>query len=156
MCLSLQPGGTVLAEQTHMKFSSQPTLLIVSSDTVRARAMQDCLHAAGYKIILANRGDEGAQMVSHTKAQLIILDWNLYDLSPLAVIRAIRADARYQKLPIILTAKAFSAEHKILALETGADLCMEGIIHPNELVARIHSMLRRVSFCEQLLAGSPL
>ena len=64
-------------------------------------------------------------------------------LDGLEVCRALRADPRRRRCPIImLTARAEESD-RIVGLELGADDYITKPFSPNELVARVRALLRR-------------
>jgi two-component system, OmpR family, response regulator len=75
--------------------------------------------------------------------QLVLIDWYLPDLNLLAFIRSIRSQHGFSRLPIILIGRNISCENKILSLEAGVDYCLDGIVYPKELLARMRALLRR-------------
>lgn len=121
-----------------------PLILFVSANQSQASLFRIHLKQAGYDVFQIARGENILATLKHANPQLAIVDWDLPDMSALAVTRAVRMVPGYARLPIILSGRAISSENKILALEAGADLCLDGIVTPNELVARVRAMLRRV------------
>lgn len=75
----------------------------------------------------------------------VVLDLMLPGMDGLEVCRALRADPSTAHLPIImLTARAEETD-RIVGLEIGADDYLAKPFSPNELVARLRALLRRVS-----------
>ena len=128
-----------------MKFASQPIILLISGDRAQSKQLHSCLESAGYEVRLVNQGEMVLSMLKMVNPQLAIFDWNLPDLNALALTRAIRANQRFAKLPIILLGRDIGSENKILSLEAGVDLCVEGLIAPKEFLARVRALLRRVN-----------
>lgn len=78
-----------------------------------------------------------------TRPDLIILDLMLPDADGLELCRALKNDARYRPIPIImLTAKGRETD-KVTGLELGADDYVTKPFSPRELVARVRAVLRR-------------
>lgn len=119
-------------------------VLIVDGDRHHAQILSEFLEAAGYLVFAAGRGEDTIPMLLQTQPQLVILNWNLADMSALTVTRAIHRDPRFATLPIVLLGREIGGENKVLSLEAGADLCLDGIVPPNELAARLRALLRRV------------
>lgn len=129
---------------------SSPVVLIVSANRSQFMPLSIHLKQAGYETLHVAQGESILKMLAQVNPRLLLVDWDLPDLSALAVIRAIRADHRFSGLPVILTGREISAENKILALEAGADLCLEAIVSPREFVARVQALMRRANgaaFC---------
>jgi DNA-binding response OmpR family regulator len=121
------------------------TIMIVSADGNQSRVMVDCLKNAGYGAQIASQGKSALEMIRSDRPLLIILDWRLPDLSGLAILRTIRAEAQTAKLPIILMSREMKEEDILIGLEAGADICLAETFHPKVFVARVRSLLRRVA-----------
>lgn len=77
------------------------------------------------------------------RPDLIILDLMLPDADGFALCRALKDDARYRSIPVImLTAKGREAD-KVAGLDLGADDYVTKPFSPRELVARVRAALRR-------------
>lgn len=117
--------------------------ILIVDDEPKILAIVDAyLVASCYDVIQANNGFDALQMAIEEAPDLIVLDLMLPDLSGLEVCRRLR---QHSNVPIImLTAK--SAEEDILTgLSIGADDYLVKPFSPKELVARITTVLRRVS-----------
>lgn len=90
----------------------------------------------------ANAGSFMASL-RHTLPDLIILDLMLPDEDGFDVCRELKADPRFESIPIImLTARVHEAD-KVSGLELGADDYITKPFSPRELVARVKAVLRR-------------
>lgn len=74
------------------------------------------------------------------KYDLVLLDLGLPGIDGLEVCKEFREKS---KIPIIISSARSSVEDKVLGLEIGADDYLPKPYHPNELHARIISLLRR-------------
>lgn len=119
------------------------TILLISADPYHARLIQNCLAEAGYRVLTSESGERALEIIRIKKPGLVVLDWKLPDLSGLAIIRIIRADERMPKLPIILVGGQMRDEDRLIALETGADLCLAETFQPKVFIARARALLRR-------------
>ena len=93
----------------------------------------------------------GTDALSHAREHpidLLILDLMLPGLSGLEVCRALRADHKTAAIPIIMvTAKADEGD-RISGLELGADDYVSKPFSPNELMARVRALFRRMQRTE--------
>lgn len=128
-----------------MSYVSQPMILIVSGDRAQSKRLHSYLEIAGYRVREAEQGEAVMRILSMVNPNLALLDWNLPDLNALAITRAIRTNQRFAKLPIIMMGREIGSENKILSLEAGVDLCIEGMVSPKEFMARVRALLRRVN-----------
>ncbi len=97
-----------------------------------------------YNITLKNYPSPmlGLNALEREKYQLIILDLTLPNMDGMEVCKIIRA--KY-KTPIIISSARKDITDKVLGLESGADDYLPKPYDPRELVARIHSVLRRLT-----------
>ena len=91
----------------------------------------------------AQRGSSALDLIQAEKPDMIILDSVLPDFSSLAIIRALRSEERYDRVPVVLMGPNLSEEDVLIGLEVGADLCLFEAFHPLVFVARLRSLLRR-------------
>lgn len=90
----------------------------------------------------------GSDLLSHLKTaspDLIILDLMLPDIDGLEICRMLKRDEKTAFIPIImLTAKGTETD-KVVGLELGADDYIVKPFSPRELIARVKTVLRRIS-----------
>lgn len=97
---------------------------------------------------LVTTGTDALAYAKERPIDLLILDLMLPGLSGLEVCRALRGDPKTAAIPIIMvTAKAEESD-RISGLELGADDYVSKPFSPNELVARIRALFRRMHRAE--------
>lgn len=79
---------------------SQETILIVDDNKEIVSALSDVLRAKGYAILGAYNGRQGLRLAVKRKPNLILLDWNLPQLSGYQVLQALRE--RGSETPVVL------------------------------------------------------
>jgi adenylate cyclase len=100
------------------------------------------LEAAGYEIISAYDGQEGFEKAKRDKPDLIILDLMLPKMDGYKVCALLKADTRYNKIPIIMfTARAEESDEK-LEFEVGADAYITKPFEAEILLGKIKEILR--------------
>jgi DNA-binding response OmpR family regulator len=85
---------------------------------------------------------------------MVILDLMLPGLNGLEVCRALRGDATTASIPIIMVTARTEERDRIAGLELGADDYIAKPFSPNELVARIRALVRRISRAPSAVSGS--
>jgi DNA-binding response OmpR family regulator len=118
-------------------------ILLISADHALSKSLSSCLTQAGYQVIVTSRGAGSIQMIHHEKPALIILDVELPDYNSLAIVRSLRSDHSYPRIPLILMGVNMREEDALLGWEAGADLCLLENFHPQVFIARVRSLLRR-------------
>ena len=127
-----------------MNDAEQETILIIHPDRAASLSIQCALENAGFRIVEAARGEHILDLLGEVNPCLVLLDWDQAGQSALGLVYEIRKSAYFSNIPLILTARELSCDELVLALEAGTDLCLEGSPAPNELVARVRALLRRV------------
>ena len=129
-------------------------LLVVEDDTSLARILCDNLSFAGFEVEWVRDGDAAVRSVRTTPPDLVILDVMLPGRDGFEMCGVLRQRGR---TPIVmLTARGQKAD-KVRGLQLGADDYVTKPFHLEELVARIHAVLRRSRpAVERLVLGDVL
>lgn len=118
----------------------ETTIVVVDDDRQIAQAIARLLQLEGYRVVQAHDGVAAVEIALQQKIQLIILDIMMPKLDGLSALMKIR-DQR--NIPIILLSAKSEDSDKIIGLSLGADDYVTKPFHPQELVARVKSQLRR-------------
>ncbi len=115
-------------------------ILVVEDDADSASVLEAYLRRDGFKVALAEDGERGVEMHIQWKPDLVLLDVMLPKLSGTDVLSAIR---RSSDTPVIMLTAVGDEPDKVGALRYGADDYVVKPCSPNEVVARVHAVLRR-------------
>jgi len=118
-----------------------PKILIIEDEIEMANSLKDNFKFEGYKVAIANDGEQGLKSVYSFSPDLIILDIMLPSKSGYDVCRELRADGI--KTPIIVLSARGQEIDKVLGLELGADDYLTKPFSVRELLARVNAVLRR-------------
>jgi len=99
------------------------------------------LKSEGFNVYTTDLGEEGIDLSKVYDYDIILLDLNLPDMSGFEVLRSLRA-SKVQTPTLILSGHS-GVEDKIKGFGFGADDYMTKPFHKDELVARIHAIVRR-------------
>ena len=116
------------------------TILIIDDDEKLNRLLTDFLGEFGFKILTATHPEVGLKKLNQKSPDLVILDVMLPGMDGFEVCRTIR---QHSLVPIIMLTARGELMDKVVGLELGADDYLPKPFEPRELVARIHSVLRR-------------
>ncbi len=119
-------------------------ILVVEDDRDIAELIGRYLEKAGYTVELLASGRDALAALVARPPDVLVLDLMLPGVDGLEICRATRAQEKTANIPIImLTARAEESD-RIAGLELGADDYLGKPFSPNELVARVRALLRRV------------
>jgi DNA-binding response OmpR family regulator len=116
-------------------------ILIIEDDASIAAGLRMNLRHEGFETSLAQDGEAGLRLALDESPDLVILDIMIPAMNGFEVLRELRRRGSTAGV-IMLTAKGLE-EDKVLGLELGADDYVQKPFGLNELIARIHAVLRR-------------
>jgi two-component system, OmpR family, KDP operon response regulator KdpE len=114
-------------------------IVLIEDDPAIRLFLRTGLGAHGFKVFEADRGRQGIIEAGVRKPDLIILDLGLPDMDGVDVIKTIR---EWSAMPIIILSARSSEQHKIDALDAGADDYLTKPFGLGELLARIRVAMR--------------
>jgi len=126
-------------------------VLLIEDDRTTARSIELMLTSESFNLFTTDRGEEGVDLGKLYDYDIILLDLNLPDMSGFQVLRTLRVSK--VRTPVLILSGLASIENKVAALGFGADDFMPKPFHKDELVARIHAIVRRSSGHAQSLVN---
>lgn len=122
----------------------KPFIMIAEDEASVSELLRYNLDANGYETAIAKDGDEAMLLIDERAPDLILLDWMLPKISGIEICRRVRAKRETANLPIIMLTARSEEGDRIRGLETGADDYVTKPFSPNELIARVAAVLRRI------------
>jgi two-component system cell cycle response regulator CtrA len=116
-------------------------VLLIEDDSATAHSMELMLQSETFNVYTTDLGAEGIDLGKMYDYDIILLDLNLPDVSGFDVLRTLRVSK--VKTPILILTGLGGVEDKVRGLGFGADDYMTKPFHKDELVARIHAIVRR-------------
>jgi two-component system KDP operon response regulator KdpE len=124
----------------------EATILLVENDEALAHLLREVLQTRGYQVLLANCGKSGVQLFQRHHPDMILLSITMSGMDGWETCRLIR---RMSNVPIILLHTRKKESDKVRGLKLGADDCMTKPLNIEELLARIHALLRRSRYSNE-------
>ena len=115
------------------------SVLIIEDETHILNFMRKILTSHDYKVLSANTGKAGLEIISSQCPDIILLDLGLPDIDGVDIIKKVR---EWSSCPIIVISARTSEREKVLALDLGADDYITKPFGTSELLARIRTSLR--------------
>ena len=131
-------------------------ILVVDDEPEIAESLSDFLAKQGeYSVTMAGDGPEAIRFLqstigTHTEIDLLLLDMRMPGMSGLEVLEWIRSNDELQLTRVVLLTAAASSQDKVEALSAGADDYITKPYYPQELLARVQTILRTQQLEKQL------
>ena len=116
-------------------------VLLIEDDTAMAKSIELMLGADGFNVFTTDLGEEGIDLGKLYDYDIIILDLNLPDMHGYDVLKKLRA-AKIDT-PILILSGMAEPDKKVKGLGFGADDYLVKPFDRQELVARLHAIVRR-------------
>ena len=116
-------------------------VLLIEDDSTVAQSIELMLKSESFNVYTTDLGEEGIDLGKIYDYDIILLDLNLPDMSGFEVLRGLRVAK--VAAPILILSGLAGIEDKVRGLGFGADDYMTKPFHKDELIARIHALVRR-------------
>jgi len=125
-------------------------ILIIDDDIKLTQLIKQYLENHQFKINIQNHPEKGLKFFNknHEKLDLVILDITMPDMDGFQVLRKIR---KTSTIPIIMLTARGEVSDRVIGLELGADDYLPKPFEPEELTARIQSIVRRIKNPESMI-----
>ena len=117
-------------------------VLVVDDDEGIAELLATALRYEGFRVEVATTGRTALTAATSFRPHLIVLDVMLPDLDGFEVQRRLAADR--PRVPILFLTARETTEAKVHGLTMGADDYVTKPFSLEELIARVHAVLRRI------------
>ncbi len=134
MVQKLEPSG-------ESETSTALKLLVVEDEPKVARALREGFEAEGYKVTVAQTGEDGFFLATTNPFDLIVLDRMLPGRDGAEVLAALRRNGLLT--PVLLLTARDAVEDRVAGLDAGADDYLVKPFAFAELLARVRALLRR-------------
>jgi two-component system, sensor histidine kinase and response regulator len=121
---------------------SSYSILIVDDQPENLEVIEALLQCMNYTLHYASSGQVAIDFLDKFDPDLILLDVMMPELDGIEVCKQIKANSRWQAVPIIMVTSLGSKEDLVRCLTAGADDFISKPVNGIELRARVHSMLR--------------
>jgi DNA-binding response OmpR family regulator len=123
------------------------TVLVVEDEPAIADAVAARLRAEGFAVYVATDGPSGVAAAAEHLPDLVVLDVMLPGFDGLEVCRRVQAE---RPVPVLMLTARDDEADTLMGLAAGADDYLTKPFSMRELVARVHTLLRRVRRAAEL------
>lgn len=130
-------------------------LIVIEDDQALQSLLKDQLQQAGFEVYCCSDGQEGLYQAAEFSYDLAIIDIGLPKLSGMEVVKQLREQQKI--LPVLILTARSGWQDKVNGLNAGADDYMVKPFQTEELIARIHAMLRRsAGYAQNIVKQGPI
>lgn len=126
------------------------TILVVDDDPAQVKVIEMTLRSANYQPVTATNGEDGLKMFRLHQPDLVVLDVMMPDMDGWETCYRIR---QISTAPIIFLTGRQTIDDKVSGLKLGADDYLVKPFLPDELLARVETVLRRTYRTRQPLSS---
>jgi len=126
-------------------------IILVADDNEASRELVSAmLSAEGYQVLCASSGQQALTRVDGDSIDLALLDVVMPHPTGFEVCQAMKSKPETRLIPVILLTSLNSDADRIHGIMCGADDFLNKPVHKQELLARVHSLLRLKRFTDEL------
>ncbi|MCB8944683.1 MAG: response regulator [Ardenticatenaceae bacterium] len=119
-------------------------ILIIDDEFPVRYLVEHQLRRKGFEVQAAKDGPTGLETAHEFQPDLIVLDVMMPEVDGFEVCEKIRRDPQLARTPVIFLTALMTKKHKLQAFEAGADDYLVKPFQPDELLAHISAILRRM------------
>jgi len=127
-----------------------PKILVVDDKLDTLLLLRELLSTRGYDIITATEAEEAKQMVHSERPELILLDVVMPGKSGYELCRELKEDPFTRLIPVVMITGLSDRDDRVRGIEAGADDFLSKPLYPEELFARVKSLLKLKEFTDEL------
>jgi putative two-component system response regulator len=127
-----------------------PRILVVDDNEENAALMSQLLQARGYHVRVVHHAPDAEREIATNLPDLILLDVIMPGKNGYELCRELKADPKTRLIPLVMITGLTDREDKIRGIQAGADDFLNKPIFPEELFARVGSLLKLKEFTDEL------
>ena len=125
-------------------------ILVADDNEANRELLSALLSAEGYQVVCAANGQQAVEHVNSGSIDLALLDVVMPRPTGFEVCQAMKAKPENRLIPVVLLTSLNSDSDRIHGIMCGADEFLNKPVNKQELLARVHSLLRLKQFTDEL------
>jgi putative two-component system response regulator len=127
-----------------------PYILVVDDNEDNTLLLRELLTSRGYRVETAGSAEAAEEKIRAHPPDLLVLDIVLPGKSGYVLCRELKDDPETRLIPVVMITGLIDREDKVRGIEAGADDFLNKPIFPEELFARVKSLLKLKEFTDEL------
>src|SRR5690606_19356712 len=125
--------------------SGTHTVLIVDDTPANLSVLLECLGRNGYRVLVAEDGEDALEQVAHAPPDLVLLDVMMPGIDGFETCRRLRANPATRDIPVIFMTALTDTREKLAGFEAGGVDYITKPVQHEEALARVatHLQLQR-------------
>ena len=130
------------------------TILVIDDDALVLSTFTELLRAHGHRVLEATNGRDGLELTRAERPDLILVDYHMPEMDGLAVLGALKSDARTRGIPVVAFTSGTAAEANQL-IRAGCIGFIPKPFEPGTLPRLVAEFLRATVARDRRIAAPP-
>jgi len=135
--------------QERRRLRSQRILVVDDKPETRL-LLRALLSPRGYDVVTATNAEEAQASLRHKRPDLVVLDVVMPGRSGYDFCRELKDDPATRLIPVVMLTGLSDREDRVRGIEAGADDFLSKPLYPEELFARVKSLLKLKEYTDEL------
>src|SRR5215472_7127730 len=127
-----------------------PKILVVDDKADTLLLLRELLTSRGYQVVTATEAGEAQEKVHSENPDLVLLDVVMPGKSGYDLCRELKDDPSTRLVPVVMITGLSDRDDRVRGIEAGADDFLNKPLYPEELFARVKSLLKLKEFTDEL------